>query len=343
MTTTVSTVQPIKPSNTVDLYKLEKVDAHSLFPDVYPMPGEVKVTRRVNRHPDCLPSNPNYVPDEIVLRRFLAWWHAPQRQAFGLHGETGTGKTELLQYVADKLNEPVYIIQMHSTLMPETVEGSRELVNVDGQVITQDKLGPLAKAYQQGGLIILDEVDKANDSMQAALHPVVEGKPWPIEQFSITIEKHAHCRLAGTANTTGEGGSLRYTTSRRMDNAFRSRFGWRELFYPDAATETAILTRNYAKLPPELRKKMVRTGISIRDAVYAEDSDVNAVFSTRTLVNWGHYMMVYGKDAQLRESLDFSFWGSVDFDSRDAVNSILQLIWDDTLDKPLGEVIESYA
>lgn len=112
-----------------DFYAIEKVGGEIAFPEVFSQ-GEVgKVTRRVNRHPDCIQSNPDYIPDETTLRRALAWWHTPMRMALGLHGETGTGKTELLLYIADRLNEPVYMVKVHPALMPEDLEGNKELVN----------------------------------------------------------------------------------------------------------------------------------------------------------------------------------------------------------------------
>jgi len=327
--------------NTVNLEKLIEIDASTVFPDVF-SPGESKVRQRFSRHPDCIVSNPNYVPDESVLRRVLAWWHAPQRQALGLHGETGTGKTELLLYIADKLNEPVYIVKTHAALMPEELEGSKELENENGSVITRNRLGLAAKAYQHGGLLILDEVDKANEALQSSLHPLVEGKPWPIEQFGMIVNKHIMCRISATANTTGEGGSERYHTSQKMDSALRSRFGWLELGYPDPATEIDIMTRNFPKLPRNLLHEMVGLGTAIREQVYAPGADMQAVFSTRTLVNWGHYLMVFGLKARAVESLDFAFMGSVDPESKDKVNDTIQRLFDKKLDQSLHALLATY-
>ena len=84
---------------------------------------------------------------------------------------------------------------------------------------------------------------------------------------------------------------------------------------------------------------MVSLGISIREAVYATDSDVRAIFSTRTLVDWGHYMMVFGKRARVRESLDFVLGGSVDADSVQAINDVIQEVFDADLEKILGDYI----
>jgi cobaltochelatase CobS len=332
----------ITDNKTINYNLLEQVDAHLLFPDVYGK-GEVSVKRRVHRHPDCLASNKGYVPDEVVLRRTLAWWHAPQRQALALYGETGTGKSDMALYIADKLNEPAYIVKVNPAMMPEHLEGGKELTVQNGVAVTEDRLGPAVKAYQNGGVLILDEVDKSNEAVQAAMHGLVEGKPWPVEMFSVTVTKHPMCRVMGTANTTGEGGSEKYITSQKMDDALRSRFGWLELRYPEPAVELEIMKRNFPKLPYGLMVNMVKLANAVRTVVYSPDSVVNAVFSTRTIVNWAHYLMVFGLHAKGRDSLNFVFKGSVDADSTEAVEDIIQQVFDRELELPVKDIIAKYA
>lgn len=337
-----------------DFYATEQVGGEIVFPEVFAAGDVGKVTRRVNRHPDCLSSNPDYIPDETTLRRALAWWHTPMRMAFGLHGETGTGKTELLLYIADRLNEPAYMVKVHPALMPEDLEGNKELVNGANGVVTKNTLGPAAKAYAFGGLIILDEVDKANAPLGCALHGLVEGKPWPVEQFSMTINRHPMCRVTGTANTTGEGGHERYHTSGRMDLALRSRFGWMQTHFPTPAREMAILEKKFLdKLPRPMLKACVDLANGFRDAVLGkadkegrreglEFPEINAVFSTRTLVNWCNYAIAFGPNAIWGEALDFAFNGSVDPESKVQAKAIKQRILDAKLSMTTKEVVEAY-
>jgi cobaltochelatase CobS len=333
----------------INFDEMVQMSVAQVFPEVFDNTATGRVMVRKHRHPDCVPSNPDYIPDAKTLRRVLAWWFSPMRQALGLWGETGTGKTEMLLYVADRLNEPVYMVKVHASLMPEDLEGSKELKASAKGIITADRLGLAAKAYAFGGLLILDEVDKSNAPLGCALHGLVEGKPWPIEQFSLVLNKHANCRVTGTANTNGAGGHERYHTSNRMDQALRSRFGWLQCGFPEPAHEMAILEKKFTKLPRLMRKECVHVANKLRDALLGEKRDgqvaepINAVFSTRTLVNWCSYTMAFGPDALWGESLSFAFDGSVDPDCEQQVKDVIKLQLGDLLNKPVKEVVAHFG
>lgn len=345
--TTTATAITTKQTNSVDIYAMENVCASQLFPEVY-APGEIMLKRRSNRSVDCNPSNPDYIPEELLLRRTLAWWFSPRCKPLGLFGETGTGKTEMLLYIADRLNEPTYIVKVHPGLMPEDIEGSKDLAPSEQGIISKNTFGLAAKAYRTGGLLILDEVDKTNAALGCALHGLVEGKPWPIEQFGVVLNQHSYCRIAATANTMGEGGHERYHTSNRMDAALRSRFGWMKTNFPDTAREMAILQKKFPKLPSPMVKDCVRLANAFRDALLGPardgkiDNPINAVFSTRTLVHWCHYTMVFGLKAAWRESLDFSFQGSIDHEYIEDAQAIIQRILGTNIDMTVSDVLKSY-
>lgn len=333
----------------IDYNQLETIDASTVFPDYFEK-GERKIKRRINRHPDCKESNPNYVPDEQVLKMALAWWHAPaQPQVLGLHGETGTGKTELLLFIADHLNEPVHMVKCHSALMPEDIEGARTLV--DGK--TPFMPGPAVKAYSKGGLLIFDEIDKLNLATQPAIHGLVEGKPWPVEQLGVTLSKNPLCRIAATGNTTGEGGNEFYVSSQKMDDALRSRIGWIRTHYPEPQTELKILKKSFPQLPAELNFLMVKVANALRDARLGKDrkgvdDPIGCICSTRTVVNWAFYTMTYGQQAPWKMALDFAMSGSIDPESEDEVNAIIQRVMEDdsiglSIDSSVGEFVKALS
>lgn len=342
-----SNVSTIKPATKIDYNEMIEVDAHERFPEIFD-PNQYKIKIRKHRHPNCQKADMHYTPDEATLRKALAWWLAPaQPNPLGLVGETGTGKTELLLFIADRFNEPVFIEKVTVGMSGERLEGGYELaVDGKGNNVTRKRYSQAACGYKYGGLVILDEVDKANEDLSTSLHLFVEGKPWTLSVFGETINKHANCRIAATANTTGGGDSDRYITSQRLDQALRSRFGWLKTKYPSKAVELEILEKNFPKLTLPIRKLMVQTADSLRTAVLGKDHDGNidnglgCVFSTRTLVHWGFYMMTFGANRSPYESFEFSFLGSIDNDEIEEVNSVVQRVWGDEINKPLGELIQ---
>lgn len=341
-----SKVANLASINTIDYNEKIKVDAHERFPEIFE-PNQFQISIRKHRHPNCQKPDKHYTPDADILRKALAWWLAPaQPKPLGLVGETGTGKTEMLLFIADRFNEPVYIEKVTVGMSGERLEGSTELVTDDsGNTVTRQRLSQAATGYKYGGLVILDEVDKANEDLSTSLHLFVEGKPWTLSVFGQTINKHPDCRISATANTTGGGDSDRYITSQRLDQALRSRFGWLKTKYPSKAVEMEILVKNFPKLPISLRKKMVQTGDALRTAALGVNHDgkidnpLGCVFSTRTLVHWGFYMMTFGLNRPPYESFEFSFLGSIDNDELEEVEAIVQRVWADDINKPLKELL----
>lgn len=348
MTNSATVTNTLKTVPKINFFEMEQVCGSTLFPEIY-QPGEKMLNRRKNRHPDCQISNPDYIPDEKILRRSLGWFFGFPGKPLGLNGETGTGKTELALYIADRLNEPMYIVKVHPALMPEDLEGCKDLSpNGTSGVVTRNTLGLAAKAYRNGGILLLDEVDKCNGALGSSLHGLVEGKPWPIEQFSTILNMHPSFRCIGTANTMGEGGHDRYHTSNRLDQALRSRFGWLKTQFPDKVREMAIMDKKFPKLPHGMKKDMVKLGNAFRDALLGPNRDgnvdnpINCVFSTRTLVDWGKGIMAFGKSATWRESLDFAFQGSIDPEHYDSAKDIIQRLLANTIDKTVEEVVQEY-
>jgi len=349
----MSQVQATKPQVQVDFYEIEEVERHLVFPEIYPQ-GSGTLKRRKNRHPDCVRSNPNYIPNEQTLRKCLAWWYTPMRMALGLHGETGTGKTEMLMFLADRLNEPFYMIKVHQGLRAEDIEGSKELVSTPNGVVTRNSLGLAAKAYRNGGVVVFDELDKGGMDLHCAIHGLVEGKPWPVEQFGLVLTKHPMCRITATANTTGEGGHDRYHTSNRMDQALRSRIAWLKTHFPLPAHEMSILSKSFPMFPSGMVKDVVKLANSFRDAVLGSadpktgerkggvENPMNCIFSTRTAVNWLSYTMAFGPDFTWRESFDFVMEGSIDPESRESAQEIIQRVLNELIDTPVRELITHY-
>lgn len=340
-----STVTQLKGD--IDYNEMITVDAHTVFPEVVDKPGVKTVMMRKHRHPDCPTSNPHYQPDVELFELTMNWWFASAHpMPLGLKGHTGTGKTELPMYICDRLNEPMYIEKITTLMRMEHIEPSIDLVtDQHGNQVTQPRYSPSAYGYENGGLVLFDEVDKAGDDLSTGLFPVTEGKPWTCPSISKTLHKHPNCRIMGTANVGGEGGDELYLTCNRLDAAFRNRFAWLTAAYLKPDREMHILKEAYPQLPFDLHHKMVKTANAFRDAMLGQDRDsfdgsFTAPFSTRTTMNWGFYMITFGLNRSVKASLDFVYKGAVDRDQLDVYQGVLERIWGDELTRPLDYFIQ---
>jgi len=329
----------------IDYTEMEQVSAHLVFPELFE-PSTVMLKRRKHRHPDCIASNPMYIPESENAKLALVWLMAPhQLLSLGLQGHTGTGKTELALYLADKLNLPTYIVKVHARMNPQDLEGSYVLDVENNQTVTRKEYGPAAKAYINGGILLLDEFDKASGELTSAMHLLVEGKPWPLEMFKETITKHPQCFVIGTANTYGTGHDERYITSNQMDQAFLSRFMWIETVYPNVIQESKILEKFAPRLPLHLRNDIIKLANAFRDAALGVNRDgdiedpIQCIFSTRVVVAWAYYIQAFGVFRTLRKSLDSVFLKSVSPEDAEIVNDIVSKVFGDDIDKSLKDLL----
>ncbi|MBD1389369.1 AAA family ATPase [Neiella sp. HB171785] len=338
-------LQQVQP---VDYTQMGIVKGEHIFPEKAEW-KEADFKMRKHRHADCISPNPNYLPQDDILRFAVMWLQAPaQLKVFGLWGETGTGKTEFAMWLASRFNLPFYKVSITPEKRGHHLETEQELVAENGQVVTQRILLPAAQAYRDGGLLLLDEVDKATDDMTTSLHNILEGKPWHVPGLG-TLKKHPQCYIMTTSNTKGEGGHDRYITSQALDAALRRRIGWFETKYPDAIHETKILSNQFTQLPTVIITRMVETANAFRDALLGEDrsgkieGSIRCTFSTADLVAWAYYMLRFGMNCTPRDSLSFAFWGNVDAEDEDAAQAIVTAIWSESIDEPVKELISNAA
>ena len=75
------------------------------------------------------------------------------------------------------------------------------------------------------------------------------------------------------------------------------------------------------------------------------DDPIGCICSTRTVVNWAFYTMTFGKKSPMRTALDFAMQGSINPESKDEVEAIIQRLIEDedtglTLDTTVEDAIQ---
>lgn len=148
-----------------------------------------------------------------------------------LWGPPGGGKSHAAKQAAQALNlEYGYI-----SLNPQTPE-SRLLGFTDATGIYRDT--PFYRAYKEGGVFCIDELDNAHPALLNTLNGLLENG---LAAFPCgMVERHPNFVLVGTGNTNGRGGNVLYPERRALDSAFAERFVFLAWGY-DTRLETALV------------------------------------------------------------------------------------------------------
>lgn len=333
--------ETIQPTNnqvvkSVSKIAVAQVPANTIFPNA---PTDLKVLtyKATGEFGEKVPAPLNYIPNMDVFEVVLSWFSNRAVQPLWLHGPTGSGKSELLLFMANKLGVPVSIISGSLDTRGETLFVRTESRGENGGTTLVQVPTDIIKRYRDGGLIIIDEIDKFDSPVQSALHPLCDYKELYVEGIGL-VKPHKFTKVAATANTVGEGGSMHYTNSMVVDAALRSRFCFIELPYPPAQLEFDIVSSHYPALDGELIKALIRVGEHVRHAF--DGGTLTMPFSTRTIVSWCHSMKIM-RSRPLRASFQFAYGSSLPSDEASAAEDLLHAVLDDDIDLSLPDLVKS--
>lgn len=319
----------------VPAIKAGMIQANLIFPSA---PDDLKVVKyglTGKEFVDAVPQALNYTPNMDVFEIVLSWFSAKAVQPLWLHGPTGSGKTEMMLYMAHHLNVPVSIISGSLDTRGETLFVRMEAKGENGGTTLVPVPTDIIKRYRDGGLIIIDEIDKFDSPVQSALHPLCDYKELYVEGIGL-IQPHKLTKICATANTVGDGHSAHYVNSVVVDAALRSRFCFLELGYPTPAVEFSILENHYPAMHGELLKQLINVAGKIRSGF--GNGTFSLPMSTRTLVGWCHGIKMF-RNKSLRESFSFVYAKSLSEDECVAALDTLHAVMDDDIDLPMPELI----
>jgi MoxR-like ATPase len=183
-----------------------------------------------------------------------------------LKGPSGSGKSFMGEQLAQALNVPFYQMQITAGITENHFCGR---MLADGSYAGT----PFQKAFENGGLILMDEVDKGDSNSLTAVNNALSNGilNLPNRTQKTDAARHPQFYIVATGNTWGSGNDENFAGSEIQDEAFLKRFegAFFEVGY-DTALETELLAE-----APELLNKMNRLRANL------EENKLQRTMSTR--------------------------------------------------------------
>lgn len=239
---------------------------------------------------------------------------ANARENIFLYGPTGSGKTYIGAQLAKVLDLPFYF-----------VSGSRGMSEskLTGRVLPTGKNGSweyspseFVKAYENGGVYLLDEIDALDDNVLLILNTALSNDQFavPERKGKEYVTRHPDFICIAAANTLGMGADRQYSSRNKLDAATMDRFAIGKLLVDyDPQLEEQICPDE------ELRNRLV----SFRKAI--DTNRLERAMSTRFLEK-AYKMKQRGWTQERIEKAYFTGW------REDEKNKVLTMVG--SLNKP---------
>ena len=162
----------------------------------------------------------------------------------GIYGAPGTGKNALLREAAAAWKVPLFSVDLSAGLDLVELVGGTALVSGN----TVERVGKLTWWAQRGALLVLNEIQAVEPTMQTLLHDLVAERRVVIPSLEgppRAIRLHAGTFVAVTWNPF---------QGRMPEPALLSRLGAIEFPQPSQADETRILASRLAAADPQIAR-----------------------------------------------------------------------------------------
>lgn len=320
------------------------------------------IPKRLYRHPSCPNDVPaSYHPDQELLVDTVLFATGKRHLSMGIYGDTGTGKTEMARYVADKLNIPFLSVSLTKSSREDKVTGTYLIE--DGETFFDWSLIPIAyDSKGPGYMLCINEIDKGCDSVIAKLHDIADYKPFTIDDTAEEVLPHPQFRLLVTGQTSGSGDPRGLYKVEPLDRAFIARFFWVRATYPSKDIMKSILKQEFprlldATLDPmctfyELCTQALENShldIEGEDLINVGQNESNQgeplIFSTPTSIRlmkgWGDLLLKYEGHRNVGNVYKMCIGQSANPDDRRPMLRLLEMCFGDALEQPA--LIEAYV
>ena len=168
---------------------------------------------------------------------------AQRRKNIMMYGPTGSGKSHLGEMVATALDLPFYSISCTAGMSEGQVTG--RLLPVKDNGAFDYVPAEFVKAYEEGGVFLLDEMDAADPNVLLIINSALANKRMPIvnrPENPVAFMHEDFVMMAG-CNTVGTGADRMYSGRAQLDASTLDRFNiGKVLVEYDHELETQLIT-----------------------------------------------------------------------------------------------------
>lgn len=217
-------------------------------------------------------SEPYYEPVGNELALYESAYDV--RMPMMIKGPTGCGKSRFVEHMAWKLGKPLITVACNEDMTASDLVG-RFLLDKDG---TKWQDGPLTTAARIGAICYLDEVVEARQDTTVVIHPLTDHRrTLPLDKKGELIDAHPDFQLVISYNPGYQ------SLMKDLKQSTKQRFGAMDFDYPEAETETQIVSRE-SGVDMETAGKLVQIAQRARNL---KGHGLDEGISTRLLVYSG--------------------------------------------------------
>ena len=266
-----------------------------------------RITREVIGELDATPSRVFEVRTPTTTRQIEgqapAWFgrllrlHACRVPAL-LVGPAGSGKTTAAEMLAQAVGAPFHRL----SIAAGTDEGQLQgwLLPVGEQMRFEYVASQLSRAYEEGGVVLIDDIDLGDANALGILNAALDNGPWHValrhEAPAFTRDKDFY--ILGAANTWGHGADRQFVGANQLDERTLSRFRAGQIpcdydpelerkLFQEPVTTIGHLLRKRCRAAAGLRRDVSTRDMASWQKMAGEDADGHAPFTLReALYGW---------------------------------------------------------
>lgn len=196
-----------------------------------------------------------------------------------LIGETGTGKTALVRYLAAMTNNNFRRVNHNGGTTVEDLVGKILVSNTRGGTFWVD--GVLIDAMRKGHWYLADEINAASAEINFVYHSLLDDDGFVVlvENDGEVVHPHENFRFFAAMNP-----ATTYSGTKELNKALMSRFFVMKVDFPSIKDEEQILIKSGQD--SKVAQAMVKFAVSVRGL--HSKNEIEYVLSTRDLIMWSN-------------------------------------------------------